>query len=76
MSFTDITARKHDELALREAQHRYHALFEQAHDAVFVLDLEGNHIEVNRRAAQMLGYTTTEIQQLTFRELSAEVDKD
>lgn len=63
------------ERSLQEAQHRYHALFEQAHDAVFILDLAGNHLDSNRRAADMLGYTIEEIQHLSFRDLSAEVEK-
>lgn len=71
-SFTDITARKMDERALKEAQNWYHALFEQRHDAVFILDLDGKHLEANRRAAELLGYTVEEIQQLNFRDLSAE----
>lgn len=74
-SFTDITARKQDERALKEAQNRYHALFEQRHDAVFILDLVGNHLEANHRAAELLGYSPEEIQHLTFRDLSAEPGK-
>lgn len=67
-----VEARTRD---LREAQRRYHALFEQTHDAVFILDLEGRHLEVNHRAAEMLGYSTEEIRQLTFRDLTAEPGK-
>lgn len=71
-SFTDITGRKQHDRALAEAQHRYHALFRQAHDAVFILNLEGQHLEANWRAADLLGYTIEEIQNLTFRDLSGE----
>lgn len=71
-SFSDITARKEDERALREAQNRYYALFEQGHDAVFILDLHGHHVEANRRAADLLGYSLAEIQRLSFRDLTAE----
>ncbi|MBC6938175.1 MAG: PAS domain S-box protein [Chloroflexi bacterium] len=63
------------ERSLQEAQRRYHALFEQAHDAVFILDLAGNHVETNRRAADMLGYTVEEMNKLSFRDLSAEAAK-
>ncbi len=68
----DITERKQHERTLQEAEHRYHALFEQAHDAVFILDLNGNHLQANRRASEMLGYSPEEIQHLSFRELSLE----
>ena len=74
-SFTDFTESLQREQALREAQHRYYALFEQAHDAVFILDLEGRHLEANHRAAEMLGYTAPEIQRLSFKDLSAEVEE-
>lgn len=69
----DITERKRAEKAFQEAEHRYYSLFEQSHDAVFLLDLEGEHLEANQRAAEMLGYTRREIQQLSFRDLSANV---
>jgi PAS domain S-box-containing protein len=72
VSFTDITNLKRQEMALREAEHRYRALFEQSHDAVFILDLEGSYIEANRRTADMLGYTTEEMQVMSMSDLSAE----
>lgn len=71
----DITERKQAEVELREAEHLYHALFEQAHDAVFWLDMQGNHIKCNQRAAEMLGYTIEELHTLSFRELSDEVSQ-
>jgi PAS domain S-box-containing protein len=40
----DMSERKRYERELREAEHRYRALFEQAHDAVFILDLHGRHL--------------------------------
>jgi len=52
----------------------YYYLFEQSNDAVFLLDLTGKHLECNRRAAEMFGYTQQEIQQLTFRDLSLDVN--
>lgn len=74
-SFTDISARKQDERALQEAQIWYHALFEQRHDAVFILDLNGKHLEANRRASELLGYSPEELQRLTFLDLSAEPEE-
>ena len=61
------------EIKQREkAEHRYRALFEQSHDAVFILDFEGKHLEVNQRAADLLGYTTEELMQLTSTEISGQ----
>jgi len=60
------------EIRQREkAEHRYRALFEQSHDAVFILDVEGKHLEVNQRAADLLGYTVEELTQLSVADLSA-----
>ena len=69
----DITDRKRAEVALRESEARYRALFEQSHDAVFILDLKGRHVAANQRAAEMLGYTVDEIQTLAVGDLSAEM---
>ena len=69
----DITERKHVEVALRESEARYRALFEQSHDAVFILNLNAQHITANERAAEMLGYTVDEIQKLSMRDLSVEI---
>jgi len=69
----DITERKLAEEKIRQSEKRYHSLFEQTHDAVFIMDFMGNHVSVNQRAADMLGYTLAEIQKLTFRDISAEI---
>lgn len=58
---TEIAERKQAEAALREAQQRYRALFERTNDAVFIMSLDSIHMEVNQRAADMLGYTIEEM---------------
>ncbi|MBE2269449.1 MAG: PAS domain-containing sensor histidine kinase [Anaerolinea sp.] len=45
-----------DVTAQRRAELRYRSLFEQSNDAVFILDLKMNILQVNHRAADMLGY--------------------
>lgn len=62
-----ITAVKQAEAAKAEVQRFYRSLFEQSPDAVFILDLEGRHCEVNLRAAQMLDYTPEEIRHLSLK---------
>lgn len=71
---TDISARKVTEEALRESEARFRSLFEQTHDAVFLLDLEGRHLTSNKRAADMLGYAQDELLCLSYKEISAETE--
>ena len=54
---------------------RYNSLFDQNNDAVFFLSLEGNYLEGNKRAAEMLGYSETEIRQLSTDDVIADKDK-
>jgi PAS domain S-box-containing protein len=57
---------------LRQTAERYRFLFEQTNDAIFILDLQGRHLDANHRATDLLGYTHEEIMDLSFREISAE----
>lgn len=52
---------------------RYRTLFNQSRDAIFTLDLQGNHLAANQRACELLGYTESELVGLSFKEISAEV---
>ena len=68
-----LYAKAQQEITQREkAEHRYRALFEQSHDAVFILDVHGKHLEVNQRAADLLGYTVEELMQLSAIDISAQ----
>ncbi len=56
----------------RESEVRFHALLEQAHDAVFILDLTGRHTKFNQRAADLLGYTREEVNALSIWDISGD----
>jgi len=71
----DVTDRKRAEDAQRQAEIRYRSLFEQSHDAVFILDIQGRHLEANQRAAEMLGYSLDEIDKLSVVETSNELSQ-
>lgn len=61
------------EIKQREtAEHRYRALFEQSHDAVFIFDIHGKFLEVNQRAADLLDYTVEELMHLSATDISAQ----
>ncbi len=63
----DITERKGSEEALAESERRYRAVFEQAADAIVVVDAEtGEFVDFNDSACQNLGYTRQEFEELTI----------
>jgi len=68
-SLRDITPRVRILRALEQSEKRYRILFDRAGDAIFVHDLEGNFLDVNRVASQRYGYTVDELLDMTPRDL-------
>ncbi len=60
VAFQDLRERKAVEEALR-ASEQFRALFEYASEAMFLLDLAGRVVDVNRLACESLGYTREEL---------------
>jgi PAS domain S-box-containing protein len=50
----------------RDSESRYRLLMEQAADGIAVYDHQGNILEANTRAYEMLGYTREELLSLTL----------
>ncbi len=62
---------RHEEIeeALRESEGRLRNMVQQAGEGIFVYDLEGRLIDVNKRAHEYLGYERDELLELSFMEV-------
>jgi PAS domain S-box-containing protein len=64
---TDITKRREAETALRESSEMFHSTFEQAAVGITHTSPEGRWIRVNRRFAEIVGYSCEELLNQPFR---------
>jgi two-component system, cell cycle sensor histidine kinase and response regulator CckA len=71
----DVTEQQMAQESLREAEARERFLIEQASDAIYVIDTQGNFREANPRTAQLLGYPLDEILRLNIRDVTPEQDR-
>jgi PAS domain S-box-containing protein/putative nucleotidyltransferase with HDIG domain len=58
--FQDITERKLEEQALRLAEEKYRAIFENVHEGIYQTTPEGRFINANPALARLLGYASPE----------------
>ena len=57
----NITKRKEIEQDLQKSEERYRTLLKNAPDAILLADVQGNLLELNQKAEQLLGYTKSEL---------------
>ena len=69
--FLDITERVQAQIALREREAYFRALFEYAGDAIFIENDEDCILDANRRACELLGYTREELLRMTIADIQA-----
>ncbi len=67
----DITKRKKIEQKLRDSEEKLQTLFDNINDAIYVLDLKGNFIDVNATACKRLGYERREFLQMHVHDINA-----
>ena len=71
-TYYDITERKRSQDALRESEERYQALFDRSLDCVYLTDFEGQFLDANQAALELLGYKLEDITKLTLASLLTE----
>ncbi|MDI7252815.1 MAG: PAS domain S-box protein, partial [Actinomycetota bacterium] len=65
----DVTAQKRAEERAEQAEERLRLVFQQASDAIFLHDLEGNILEVNPAATELTGYSREELLSMRVQDL-------
>jgi PAS domain S-box-containing protein len=72
VTFFDITARKQAEDAVRESEKKYRQLHESLMDGFVSVDLDGKFLECNEIFLEMLGYSSAELADLSYLDLTPE----
>jgi PAS domain S-box-containing protein len=72
----DITRFKEAEEQVRSNERNYRALFEQASDAIMIIDYNRNFIDVNSSMCEMLGYYKNELLLLDITDVMEKDQKD
>lgn len=67
----DITQRKSAVEELQQSEERFRDLFENANDIIYVHDLEGNYLSMNKAAEAIFGYSRDEALKLNMSEVVA-----
>jgi len=57
----DVTESKRATEALRRSEEKYRDLFENANDAIFIVDSELRYRDANKKAVELLGYSKEEL---------------
>jgi len=65
----DISDRYQAEQSLRQSEERFRTLFENAGQALLIIDETGHFLDANRRAYQPLGYTRDEFLAMSVRDI-------
>lgn len=70
---TDITNRKRMEEALRQAEEKYHSIFDNAVEGIFQTTPDGQYLSVNPALARMYGYDSPEDLIRSVRDIAHDV---
>ncbi len=67
--FTDISERRRLEKSLRESESNYRNLIDGMTDSAWVIDFNGNFVDINAAAAKTLGYSNQELLKMSVNEI-------
>ena len=68
----EIIERKKAEEALRESEAKHRLLFENANDAIFIVDTNAQLLAANPKAISQLGYTHAELTSMTIYQMNSQ----
>lgn len=71
---TDITEQIQSKEKIRESEVKYRGLFEDSLDAIVIMDRNGNFMDVNRAAYELLGYTKEGLVKIPFQQIYENID--
>ncbi|MCC5613888.1 PAS domain S-box protein [Nostoc sp. CHAB 5836] len=66
----DVTAAKQTEVALRESEERFRAMFNQAAVGITLVALDGKFLQINPAVCEITGYSHEELIQMNFQEIA------
>lgn len=72
----DVTDRKDIQRDLQSSEQRFKTLVENITDGIFVHNLDGKFLDVNRQACLNLGYTREELMQMSVPDIETGADPD
>lgn len=68
---------KQSEKVVKDSEEKYLSLFNNANDAIYIVDYQALKIlDCNIKASEMIGYTLKELKDLTFPELHPRIEKN
>ncbi|MFN6497855.1 MAG: PAS domain S-box protein [Nostoc sp. DedQUE01] len=70
MILADVTAAKQTEVALRESEERFRAMFNQAAVGIALVNLDGQFLQINPALCEITGYSHEELMQMNFQEIT------
>ncbi|MCK4446672.1 MAG: PAS domain S-box protein, partial [Candidatus Marinimicrobia bacterium] len=66
----DITERKKSEKAIRDSEANFRSLAQNAFDSIAINNEDGDYVYVNRRSAELTGYSIKELLKLNLKDLT------